>query len=145
MACAPPLGLQVSIQQEGKRGRPGKSAGGYLHSARWLVNDQSPPGADANGGKANVHCILGWKQRGERTLPEHQGGGMRQSGLMSLVEAVVNVVVGLLVAVATQIVVFPMFGLATTLGQNLAIGAIFTTVSLARSYVLRRVFEALRG
>jgi uncharacterized membrane protein (DUF485 family) len=70
---------------------------------------------------------------------------MRQSGLMSLVEAVVNVVVGLLVAVATQIVVFPMFGLATTLGQNLAIGAIFTTVSLARSYVLRRVFEALRG
>ena len=63
---------------------------------------------------------------------------MRQSGLMSLVEAVVNVVVGLLVAVATQIVVFPMFGLATTLGQNLAIGANFTTVSLARSYVLRR-------
>ena len=70
---------------------------------------------------------------------------MRQSPVMSLVKSVANVVVGLVVAVATQIVVFPMFGLATTLGQNLAIGAIFTTVSLARSYVLRRVFEALRG
>ena len=63
---------------------------------------------------------------------------MRQSRLMSLVKAVTNVVVGLLVAAGTQVVVFPMFGLATTLGQNLAIGAIFTTVSLARSYVLRR-------
>ena len=38
-----------------------------------------------------------------------------------------------------------MFGLQATLGQNLAIGAIFTVVSLARSYVLRRVFEAFRG
>ena len=73
------------------------------------------------------------------------GGGMRQSRLMSLVEAVTNVAVGYGVAVVTQLLVFPMFGLATTLGQNLAIGAIFTTVSLARSYVLRRAFEAFRG
>ena len=70
---------------------------------------------------------------------------MRQSRLMSLVEAVTNVAVGYGVAVVTQLLVFPMFGLATTLGQNLAIGAIFTTVSLARSYVLRRAFEAFRG
>ena len=46
------------------------------------------------------------------------GGAMRQSRVMSLVEAVTNVAVGLIVAMATQIVVFPMFGLATTLGQN---------------------------
>jgi len=38
-----------------------------------------------------------------------------------------------------------MFGLATALGQNLAIRAIFTTVWLARSYVLLRAFEAFRG
>ena len=45
----------------------------------------------------------------------------------------------------TQLLVFPMFGLAATLGQNLAIGTIFTMISLARSYVLRRAFEAFRG
>ena len=39
------------------------------------------------------------------------GGGMRQSRLMSLVEGVVYVVVGLLVAVATQLLVFPILGL----------------------------------
>ena len=70
---------------------------------------------------------------------------MRQSRMMSLVEAVTNVAVGYGVAVVTQLLVFPTFGLATTLGQNLAIGAIFTRVSLARSYVLRRAFEAFRG
>ena len=70
---------------------------------------------------------------------------MRQSRLMSLVEALANVLVGFLLALMTQLIVFPLFGMETTLGQNLAIGGIFTTVSLARSYVLRRMFEAIRG
>ena len=70
---------------------------------------------------------------------------MRQSRLMSLVEAVANVAVGYGVAVLTQMLVFPLFGLRTTVPENLAIGAIFTVVSLARSYALRRTFEAMRG
>jgi hypothetical protein len=45
---------------------------------------------------------------------------MKQSRLMSLVEAVANVIVGYRVAVVTQILIFPIFGLQTTLGQNLA-------------------------
>ena len=69
---------------------------------------------------------------------------MRQSRLMSLVEAVANVVVGYGLAVLTQVLVFPLFGLQATLGQNLAIGAVFTLVSLGRSYLLRRLFEARR-
>lgn len=63
---------------------------------------------------------------------------------MSLVEAGANVAVGFLVALATQLVVFPVFGLEATLGQNLAIGGVFTAVSVVRSYLLRRAFEALR-
>lgn len=69
---------------------------------------------------------------------------MKQSRLMSLVEAVANVAVGYGVAVVTQILIFPVFGLHTTLAQNLKMGAIFTIVSLVRSFVLRRLFEALR-
>ena len=69
---------------------------------------------------------------------------MKQSRLMSLVEAVANVVVGYGVAVITQILIFPIFGLHTTLAQNLKMGAIFTVVSIARSFALRRVFEAIR-
>lgn len=69
---------------------------------------------------------------------------MKQSRVMSLVEAIANVVVGYGVAVATQILVFPVFGLQTTLAQNLKLGLVFTVVSLARSFTLRRVFEANR-
>jgi len=69
---------------------------------------------------------------------------MKQSRLMSLVESVANVMVGYGVAVATQILIFPIFGLHTTLAQNLKMGAVFTIVSLSRSYALRRLFERWR-
>ena len=68
---------------------------------------------------------------------------MKQSRLMSLVESLANVLVGYGVAVATQMLVFPLFGLAVTVFENLLIGLIFTVVSIVRSYALRRSFEAL--
>ena len=69
---------------------------------------------------------------------------MKQSRLMSLVESLANVLVGYVVAVATQMLVFPLFGLAVTVTENLLIGLIFTAVSIVRSYALRRGCEALR-
>lgn len=69
---------------------------------------------------------------------------MKQSRLMSLIEAITNVIVGYGVAVVTQILIFPIFGLHTTLAQNLQMGLLFTGVSLARSFLLRRLFEAIR-
>ena len=65
-----------------------------------------------------------------------------QSRWMSLVEAVTNVVVGYGLAVMTQIIVFPMFGLHAPVGENLALGAIFTILSLIRGFLLRRLFNA---
>ncbi len=59
---------------------------------------------------------------------------MKQSRLMSLVEAVTNVVVGYGVAVMAQMLVFPLFGLHASLTDNLLIGAIFTATSIVRSY-----------
>lgn len=63
---------------------------------------------------------------------------------MSLVEAVANVTVGYGVAVTTQLVVFPWFGLPARIADALALGAIFTVVSITRSFALRRLFEAIR-
>jgi hypothetical protein len=62
---------------------------------------------------------------------------------MSLAEAVANVIVGYGVAVVTQIIVFPWFGLEAALGEQMAIGLAFVGVSLARGYLLRRLFERL--
>jgi membrane protein implicated in regulation of membrane protease activity len=66
---------------------------------------------------------------------------MSQTHRESLTEAVTNVAVGYLLAVGTQLVVFPLLGLTLTFGENLGIGALFTVVSLARSYLLRQLFE----
>ena len=74
-----------------------------------------------------------------------QYGHEKQSRRMSLVEAIANVAVGFLVALLTQIIVFPLFGLNVSLGENFAIGGLFTLASIARSYALRRVFEAIRA
>jgi hypothetical protein len=67
-----------------------------------------------------------------------------QSRLMSLVESGTNVAVGFAVALATQFVVFPLFGLHASAREHVMIGLAFTFVSLARSYALRRLFERLR-
>ena len=69
---------------------------------------------------------------------------MKQSRAMSLVESIVNVIVGYGVAVATQVLIFPSFGAHVTLAQNLKISAAFTLISICRSFTLRRVFEAIR-
>ena len=69
---------------------------------------------------------------------------MKQSRTMSLVEAAANVVVGYVLAIATQIVVFPWFGIETGLAEHLTIGLAFVGVSLVRGYLLRRFFEAIR-
>jgi len=56
----------------------------------------------------------------------------------SLFESIVNVLIGYFVALLSQIAVFPMFDIAIPIGDNLAIGAWFTAISLTRSYAIRR-------
>ena len=68
---------------------------------------------------------------------------MKQSRKMSLIEAVTNVAVGYGLAVITQVIVFPWFGLEAALGEHMAIGMAFVAVSLARSYLLRRLFALI--
>lgn len=69
---------------------------------------------------------------------------MRQSRKASLAEAITNVVVGYWIAVAVQSVVFPLLGIRVSFSENLFIGAVFTAVSILRSYALRRLFERFR-
>ena len=69
---------------------------------------------------------------------------MQQKRVASLIEAATNAIVGYGVAVVTQILIFPVFGLHTTLAQNLKMGALFTGISIIRSFALRRLFERIK-
>lgn len=66
---------------------------------------------------------------------------MSQSRKGSLLEAFINVAIGYGVAVASQIVIFPLFGVYISIAENMAIGGFFTVVSIVRSYALRRLFN----
>jgi len=64
-----------------------------------------------------------------------------QTRYQSLIESLTNIAIGYIVAVVSQLIIFPQFGINIPLGDNLLIGAYFTVVSLVRSYVLRRYFN----
>ena len=68
-----------------------------------------------------------------------------QSKAQSLIESFVNAAIGYGVALLSQVLVFPLFGIRIPLSSNLAIGAVFTVISIARSYVVRRIFNRMHG
>lgn len=71
-----------------------------------------------------------------------RGECLNQSKLGSFYESLINILIGYGVALASQLTIFPFFGINITLQDNLWIGFWFTLVSLVRSYVIRRWFNA---
>lgn len=59
----------------------------------------------------------------------------------SLIESLINVLIGYFIALAAQLIIFPRFGIHISMSDNLMIGALFTIVSIVRSYALRRLFN----
>lgn len=68
---------------------------------------------------------------------------MSQSRCMSLVEQLFNVGSGMVLSLIVGQVVYPLFGYAVTLAENLGLTIIFTVVSVLRGYAWRRVFNRL--
>lgn len=66
-----------------------------------------------------------------------------QSKLMSFAESLVSVLIGYSVAILSQVIIFPMFGIDVSMSDNLIIGGIFTVISIIRSYIVRRIFNYL--
>ena len=73
-----------------------------------------------------------------------KGSANSQRKRTSLIEALLNCIAGVGIAIAGQIVVFPWFGLHVSLLDTGEIALIFTGISIVRSYLLRRLFEYLR-
>lgn len=64
-----------------------------------------------------------------------------QTKLESLIESAINVLIGYVVAVTFQIILFPYFGINIPVSQNLIIGFWFTLISVIRSFLIRRFFN----
>lgn len=67
---------------------------------------------------------------------------MTQTRLGSLIEAVINVIIGFAINFTANMLIFPLFGFHITPGANRALGLIYTVISVARSYCVRRWLNA---
>jgi hypothetical protein len=68
---------------------------------------------------------------------------MNQSKLESLVEAIVNTFIGFFVTMVFLPIVNYLLGISMNLSQASASTAIFTLISVARGYLVRRFFNNL--
>lgn len=66
---------------------------------------------------------------------------MTQTRTQSAIESTMNILVGYTINLMANFAIFPLFGWAITLEQNLIIGVFYTLVSFARSYALRRFYN----
>lgn len=66
-----------------------------------------------------------------------------QSKKLSLLETTANVVSGLIISFAIQLLIFPILGIPVTIKQNFIITAIFFIASFVRGYIIRRLFNNL--
>ena len=66
---------------------------------------------------------------------------MSQSKRGSLVESIVQTVIGAVIGLLTQVIVFPLYGMEINMLDQLGILGIFTVVGTIRSYLIRRLFD----
>lgn len=67
---------------------------------------------------------------------------MTQTRLGSLYESLINIAIGFTINFCANLLILPLFGFDVTVSQNFGIGVLYTGISIARSYVIRRWFNA---
>jgi uncharacterized protein YqgC (DUF456 family) len=64
-----------------------------------------------------------------------------QSPKHSFYESLINVIIGYFVAIGSQMIILPLYGIHIPIEQNLTMGLLFTVISFVRSYIIRRWFN----
>ncbi len=68
---------------------------------------------------------------------------MTQSRRLSALETAVNITVGFIISWLLSYFILPMWGFAQSASAATTVTIIYTIASVARSYTLRRIFNAL--
>lgn len=83
-----------------------------------------------------VHCPpFKHFQRIENRAAAHQ------HHIDSALEVATNILIGALVSLAAQALIFPAYGIHVSAGTHIGIVVAFTVVSVVRQYALRRLFN----
>ena len=66
---------------------------------------------------------------------------MAQTVKQSWIEIGVNTIVGFILSVGIQMIIYPLMDIPVTMGENISITLIFMAVGITRSFLIRRVFN----
>ena len=69
---------------------------------------------------------------------------MKQSKFHSFMESCITVGSGMIVALAIQLLIFPLYDIEITMFENIQLVIIFTTTSIIRVYIVRRCFNRVK-
>jgi hypothetical protein len=67
---------------------------------------------------------------------------MNQTRLGSFIEVLFNIAIGFAINWVANIYILPLYGFQITGSQAFSMGLIFTVISVVRSYIIRRWFNA---
>ena len=67
---------------------------------------------------------------------------MSQSKKQSVLESIMQTLIGLGTSILVQIIIYPLMGIPVSFNQNLIITAVFFVVSMVRGYLVRRYFNS---
>ena len=59
----------------------------------------------------------------------------------SLIESISNTMIGFLVSLGIQLIIYPVMDIPVRFDQNLIITSVFTIASILRGYFVRRMFN----
>jgi high-affinity Fe2+/Pb2+ permease len=86
---------------------------------------------------------LGFILRTKISLVTNYNIMKKQSKKHSVYESITNVVIGLLISIITQMILYPLMGIPVSFNQNLIITGVFFVISFIRGYLIRRFFNRL--
>jgi len=66
---------------------------------------------------------------------------MKQTKKQSVIESITQTLIGLIVSLCIQLVIYPLLNIEVTFSQNLIITFVFFISSIIRGYVIRRIFN----
>ena len=69
---------------------------------------------------------------------------MSQSKKFSLIETIVNIIIGLVVSFLLQLILYPILDIPVCLNQNIIITIVFFIASFIRGYFVRRFFNSIK-
>ena len=65
-----------------------------------------------------------------------------QTKKQSFIETLTSTTIGIIIGIVLNLTILPIFGYSVSLSDGVLISIIFTAVSIARSYTVRRIFNS---